>query len=66
MYRTCNGCWADKCAPQSKYCRLRYRRKLVRIAQGIELFTVPDEDCPKPKTWREYSNTPEREGEGRR
>jgi hypothetical protein len=64
MKKNCDNCKANR--TDGKYCLLRYRRKLVRIAKGIELFIAPDEECPKPRTWSEYFNTPEREGEGRR
>lgn len=62
--RTCEGCVADKFG-EGKYCILRYRRKLVRILKGVQVFSAPDEECPKPKTWRDYSNTPVRPGPGR-
>ena len=64
MYRTCDGCKADRDL-DSKYCSLRYRRKLVKIAKGVHVWSSPDEICPKPRTWNKYFNTPEREGPGR-
>ena len=65
MKRTCNKCIADK-SSDDKYCSLRYRRKLIKIAKGVDVFSSPSVECPKPLTWKEYFNAPEREGIGRR
>lgn len=65
MKKSCNGCRAlqqnyDSAGVVSFSCRLGYdiREDTIRHFWGKVYLPVPTENCPKPRTWREYDNLP--------
>jgi hypothetical protein len=65
MKKSCNGCRAlqqnyDSAGVVSFSCRLGYdiREDTIRHFWGKVYLPVPTEKCPKPRTWREYDNLP--------
>lgn len=52
MKRTCEGCRALQYNQYDTTCLLGYKRKIV--GKFPMEFEIPDESCPKPKTYREY------------
>lgn len=53
MKRSCDGCRAVSGYGVSSYCAIRCKSSHKRNGLGA-FYLVPDADCPKPKTYREY------------
>lgn len=53
MKKTCRLCKAEVRINKTLRCELGYRVKHTKH-RGIYMGIVPDEECPKPKTWNEY------------
>lgn len=58
MKRFCDGCRALDDRHDDYRCRLGYRIREVKkyVADTYVRQPKPDEECPKPKTWREWSD----------
>lgn len=54
MKRTCAGC---KALEVGYYCSLGYDVEVV-CRSGLTVDVKPKEECPKPKTNKEFVNTP--------
>jgi hypothetical protein len=56
--KTCNGCRALYGINLNQMCNLGYKLRIeeVRRSWGKLQQAVPDEKCPKPKTWDAWLN----------
>jgi len=64
--RSCDGCRAIIFSSvNGPRCDLGYavdeRKKILPKAVSYIWEAFPTEECPKPKTWKEYDNTPKKE-----
>ena len=53
MKKTCNGCKAEIRINKILRCELGYKVKHIKF-RGVYTGIIPDEECPKPRTWNEY------------
>ena len=62
MKKTCDGCralyisWRHIGLTRS-YCNLGYKQKEI-YKIGLFKDAIPLENCPKPRTWKEYDKLP--------
>lgn len=53
MKKTCEGCRALGMTNGKPRCALRYQQ-LPTLIDGMRVSARPGEECPKPRTWRDY------------